>query len=102
MTADLAAFLSVYSQMAKTLHCFQMINIQNGYSTSGYVIPIINSNISYFYIDTDLHTIILQPLTLPEYRKLDIKTLPLKEQRRYWKLLNRQVIKEKNAAGQKL
>ncbi len=43
-----------------------------------------------------------QPLTLPEYRKMDISKLPLKEQRRYWKLLNRQVIKEKNAAGQKL
>lgn len=31
-----------------------------------------------------------QPLTLPEYRKMDLSTLPLKEQRRYWKLLNRQ------------
>ena len=31
-----------------------------------------------------------QPLTLPEYRKMDLSQLPLKEQRRYWKLLNRQ------------
>jgi hypothetical protein len=31
-----------------------------------------------------------QPLTLPEYRKLDLAKLPLEEQRRYWKLLNRQ------------
>ncbi len=33
----------------------------------------------------------MQPLTLPEYRKMDLSKLPLKEQRRYWKLLNRQV-----------
>ena len=43
-----------------------------------------------------------QPLTLPEYKKMDVSQLPLKEQRRYWKLLNRQVIKEKNAEKQKL
>jgi hypothetical protein len=32
-----------------------------------------------------------QPLTISEYEKLDLNTLPLSEQRRYFKLLNRQV-----------
>jgi hypothetical protein len=48
------------------------------------------------------HVLLSQPLTLAEYRKLDLKELPLKEQRRYWRLLNRQIIKEKNATGQQL
>lgn len=38
-----------------------------------------------------IHANAMQPLTLPEYRKMDLSKLPLKEQRRYWKLLNRQV-----------